>query len=159
MTQGRLIVMVRKLQDHFPLRICDWLISGILLSWGLACLAAPSDVWELPINHELANLAPQFGWGTAATALGMIRLGALFVNGAMRRSPHLRAVGAFFSLFLWMQLTLAVLTGHLPALAAIIYPWLLIGDFYNVYRAAQDAKFSDSLAQAIGGAQRDAPSP
>ncbi len=145
-------MMVLRLQDHFPQRITDWLISGILVTWGMACLAAPAEVWDQPINGMLAKIATQGQIGSFAMVLGIVRLGALFVNGAVQRTPHLRALGAFLSLFLWVQITLGMSYGGLPSISAIFYPWLLMADVYNVYRASRDAKFSDLRARALHGA-------
>lgn len=148
--------MILKLQDHFAVRVADWLVAGCLVSWGMALLGAPAEIWNHPIHSELAKLGSQTFWGAFAMALGTVRLGALFVNGAVRRTPHLRALGAFLTLFIWSQLLLGLLASTLPSNAAIFYPWLLLADMYNVYRAAQDAKFSDLRARALEGAAKDA---
>ena len=142
-------MMVLRLQDHFPLRITDWLLASILTTWGLAALAVDPVVWQLHINHELGEFASQDVWGSVTVALGMIRLTALFINGALRRSPHARAIGSFLTCFVWLQLTLGVFTAPMSTISAFVYPWLLIADFYNVFRASQDAKFSDMKAMAI----------
>lgn len=144
--------MLLKLQDHFPLRVSDWFAAGILTSWGMAVLAASPAIWSLTIYANLAKITSQDVWGCFALSLGIVRIGALFINGAMRRSPHARAVGAFLSMFIWMQMTFAILTLHAPGISIIFYPWLLAVDCYNVYRAAQDAKLSDSRAKALRGA-------
>lgn len=158
LTQGLLKMAILKLQEHFPLRICDWLVAGFLTTWGLACLAAQPDVWALPVNRELANIGPQGLWGAAAVALGLVRLAALFINGAVRRTPHVRAGFAFLTMFIWLQLTLGVFSASVPSLSVIVYPWLLLADTFNVFRAAQDAKFSDLKFMALRGAPKDAPS-
>lgn len=151
MAQGKLIGMALKLQEHVPLRIVEWLVAGFLVSWGLAALAIEETIWQLPVNRELANLGSKDLWGCFALSLGAIRFAALFVNGAVQRSPHARALGAFMSIFLWTQLTLGVITGGMETISVVVYPWVLLADLYNVYRASQDARFSDKKAKAMQG--------
>lgn len=144
--------MLLKLQDHFPLRVSDWFVAGILTTWGLAVLAAPPEVWSWGLYRGLAIMAPKYVWGALALCLGIVRLCALFINGAVRRTPHVRAAGAFLAMFIWMQMSLSGLTSGTGSISAFFYPWLVMIDFYNVYRAAQDAKFSDTRAKALRGA-------
>lgn len=157
-TARRFGQMIIRLQDHFAIRVTDWLVSGCLVSWGMALLGAPATVWADPVNSELAKIGSQTLWGATAMVLGLMRLGSLFVNGAVRRTPHLRAIGAFLTLFIWTQILLGLAGGVMPSVAAIFYPWLFVADLYNVYRAAQDAKFSDMRARALKGAAGDAAS-
>lgn len=151
-------MMLVRLSDHLPLRITEWLVSGILLTWGVYCLNAPASIWDDPVNWQIAEFGSQGFWGSYAFVLGLVRMAALFINGALRRSPHARAIGAFLSLLIWVQMTLGLLTAQWMGLAAIIYPWLCIADFYNVFRAAQDARISDERARFHPGAVRDASS-
>lgn len=152
----RLRTMLVKLTDHFPMRVTEWLVAGILLSWGLFCINASPAVWDMPVNRELSMFGTQDQWGSVALSIGLVRMIALFINGAMRRSPHARAFGAFMSAFLWLQLSFGVLIQPFYSLSAIIYPWLFVADVYNVFRAARDARISDERARTHSGAARDA---
>lgn len=153
---GAFATMLLKLGDHFPLRVTEWLVAGMLLSWGVATLNMPATEWNVAINRELADLAGRTFWGLYAVALGVMRLAALFVNGAIRRSPHARAIAAFLSCLIWSQLTLAAFTFTWAAPSMSFYPWLLVADVYNVWRAARDAKLSDMKARHRRGAVPDA---
>lgn len=148
--EADLNMMILKLQTHFPLRVADWLTAGILLSWGIACLNIEPAVWSLPIYSGLRTFASQETWGTLSTVLGATRMIALFINGSMRRTPHIRALGAFFTVFIWLQLTLGMFVSATPTIAIAIYPWLCLADMYNVYRAAQDARESDYSISSRG---------
>ena len=88
--------------------------------------------------------------------VGAFRLAALFVNGAVRRSPHVRWAGAFLSCFVWLTLSFAMFLAEVVSIAVVIYPWLLMAESYNVYRAAQDARASDFKAKAARGTLVDA---
>lgn len=130
------------------MRVADWLLAGILISWGLGCLSVPDTTWMQPAYIGLRRIAGQETWGSFCVALGVLRMGALFINGAVRRTPHTRMAGAFVSALLWLQLSFAMFNTSIPAIAVAIYPWLFLGDVYNVYRAAQDARLSDNRAKA-----------
>lgn len=154
MHQG-LPAMIVKLQGHFQSRISEWLLSAILLSWGIACWAASPELWRYVAGNTLLQHFGQEVWGAYAVLLGSARLAALFINGAVQRSPHLRSAGAFLSVFLWLQLTFGVFTGQ-AGIAISIYPWLLVTDIYNVLRASRDAKISDLRFGNYRGAKLDA---
>lgn len=149
--------MLVSLHEYFPIRVTDWLLSAILFSWGLALFAVEPEVWALPTFTGL-HFASQFTWAVIATGIGLARLIALLFNGAVRRSPHARGVGAFLTIFIWVQLSLAVFSSNLVGPGIAIFPWLAIADIFNVYRAAQDARVSDSRAQSRDMAATRAPS-
>lgn len=138
--------MLISLHEHFKIRITDWLLSAILFSWGLALAVASPAVWALPTFSGLDRIAPQLAWAVAATLVGLVRIVALFVNGAVRRSPHLRMIGAFLSIFVWVQLCLGVTFSDLVGPGIAIFAWLAVADIFNVYRAAADAHASDARA-------------
>lgn len=136
-------MMIVKLQQHFPLRVTDWLVSNILLTWGLLLFYVTPETWDGGFFSGLRVVAGQETWATVAVVLGLARIVALFINGAMRRTPHVRAMGAFLSVFIWLQLTLGMLNAETTGVGLAFYPWLFLADIYNVYRAAQDARDSD----------------
>jgi hypothetical protein len=146
--EGHAQMMVIKLQQHFPLRVTDWLLGGIVTTWGLVCLYLPASSWDQPIYSGLRHLADQETWGLFAVIVGVARMVALFINGAVRRTPHIRGMGAFVTMFLWLQLSLAMFNAEISTIGVAIYPWLFIADIYNVYRASQDARDSDLRYQA-----------
>lgn len=141
-------MMIVKLQQHFPLRVTDWLLGGILTSWGIVCLYLPPDSWALPTYSGLRTMADQETWGMFALCVGVARMVALFINGAVRRTPHVRGLCAFVSVFLWLQLSLALFNSDIATIGVAVYPWLFLADIYNVYRASQDARDSDVRYEA-----------
>lgn len=144
-------MMIVKLTKTFPIRVTEWLLAGIMLSWAIACWnLAPAD-WADPIYAGLSRFAAQNTWAFYAFWIGVIRLAALTINGAWRPSPHLRAAGAFLACFMWLQISLGMFTAEIRAVGVAIYPWLLLADIYNVFRASHDARLSDDRARAVHG--------
>lgn len=141
--------MLISLHEHFKIRLTDWLLSAILFSWGMALFAVNPQVWTLPPFSGLrAWESSQVVWASAATGIGAVRLALLFINGALRRSPHLRAIGAFLSVFVWVQLSFGIMFGDVIGPGIAIFPWLALTDVFNVYRAMGDARCSDDRARA-----------
>lgn len=138
--------MLISLHEHFPVRITDWLLSAILLSWGLALFAVDPQVWALPTFSGLSVFASQSTWAVVAAGIGLARIAALFINGAVQRSPHARGIGAFVTIFIWLQLSLGVFYSDLVGPGIAVFPWLAFADMFNVYRAAKDARVSDDRA-------------
>lgn len=153
----RLQAMVDGLQHHFQIRISEWLLSGILTTFGLVCFFLPHATWQ-SIYGGLNWLGDQHVWGVAAGTLGLSRMIALFINGALYRTPHFRAVGAFLSIFIWLQLSFGLLTADTITLGLAVFPWFVIVDVHNLYRAGRDASFSDQKLRALrsGEAMRNA---
>jgi hypothetical protein len=144
-------MMIVKLTKTFPIRVMEWLLAGIMLSWSIVCWNLRPDEWLNPSYAGLARFANQNTWAFYAFWLGTTRLAALTINGAWRPSPHLRAAGAFLACFMWLQITLGMLSADVRVMGMAIYPWLLLADIYNVFRASHDARLSDDRARAVHG--------
>lgn len=138
--------MLVSLHDHFPIRVTDWLLSAILFCWGLTLFSIHPTVWDLPIYDGLNDIAAQNTWASVATVIGLARLVALFINGTVRRSPHLRLIGAVLSGLIWLQVSMSLMFSDMSTAAAAIYPWLALADAFNGYRAAKDAGTADTVA-------------
>lgn len=141
--------MLVSLHEHFPVRVLDWLLSAMLFSWGIALFEVDPRIWSLPTFSGLSNLAPQYTWAAVATVIGLARVIALFINGAIRRSPHLRLIGAGLSVFIWVQLSLGIMFSQYVGPGIALFPWLAFADIFNVHRAAKDARVSDHRASKL----------
>lgn len=140
-------MIVVRFQQTFPLRIAEWLMSAVLISWGVI-LGLNSTVFAIsPVMGELAHNAPQGYWAVGMLALGLVRFVMLVVNGAWRASPHLRAAGAFLTCFVWLQISFALARTGIPNVGLAVYPWFLLLDTYNVFRAMSDARVADDRAK------------
>ena len=141
-------MIILKLTKTFPVRVCEWLLAGISVSWGVAAWNHSNAEWANPIYSGLSRIADQHAWGAVVCTIGLLRLAALFRNGGWRPSPHLRAAGAFLSCFAWLQISLGLFAAEHLTTGIAIYPWLLLADIYNVFRASSDARQSDERARA-----------
>lgn len=147
--QDRLAMVILKLTKTFPVRVCEWLLAGIMVSWGIAAWNHTDAEWANPIYNGMTRIEEsQHAWGALVCTIGVLRLVALFRNGGWQPSPHLRAGGAFLACFAWLQISLGLFASPVLSTGIAIYPWLLAADIYNVFRASHDARISDERARA-----------
>jgi hypothetical protein len=146
--ESHISMMLVKFTKTFPVRVTEWLVAGIMFSWSLACWKMTPEAWAQPTFSGLAQFADQNTWAFFAFWIGVIRLAALTINGAWRPSPHLRAGCAFLACFMWLQISLGLMTSDAASTGIAVYPWLLLADIYNVFRASHDARLSDERARA-----------
>jgi hypothetical protein len=132
-------MIILELRKHFPPRAIEWLISGILMSWGITVILTPGLFRLNEAFTGLLAMAPQERWGLYAMAIGAIRMGALFINGSWRRTPIIRVLCSFASAFVWTQVFLGFLNSPIPTTAFAFFPWFIASDLYSAFRAATDA--------------------
>jgi hypothetical protein len=142
-------MMIVKLTKTFPIRVLEWLLASIMFSWSIVCWNLTPHEWASPFYSGLSRLAQQNTWAFFAFLIGLGRITALTINGAWRPSPHLRAAGAFLACFMWLQISLGMAVSDIKATGIAIYPWLLLADIYNVFRASYDARLSDDRAKSV----------
>lgn len=131
-------MLIYDLKKHFPPRAVEWLISGLLLSWGISVLMQPGMFESNPAFHYMTMIGGQIHWGLCALIVGSARGVALFVNGAWRRTPIIRIFAAFISAFIWTQILIGLLHSPIPTTALAFFPWFIAADFYSVFRAGAD---------------------
>lgn len=147
-------MIILKITKSFPTRVMEWLLAGIMVSWGVGAWNLPADSWASPHYSGLSRIADNHTWGAVCATIGILRLAALLRNGGWRPSPHLRAASAFLACFMWLQLTLGFFAADITSMAIAVYPWLLLADIYNVFRASSDARESDDRFRAVVSAER-----
>jgi hypothetical protein len=139
-------MMIVKLTKTFPIRVTEWLLAGIMFSWSIVCWNLDQNEWASSLYSGLSRLGEQNTWAFFAFLVGALRLTALTINGAWRPSPHLRAAGAFLACFIWLQISLGLMAARVRTSGVAVFPWLLLADIYNVFRASHDARLSDDRA-------------
>ncbi|RUV90231.1 hypothetical protein EOA60_06775 [Mesorhizobium sp. M1A.F.Ca.IN.020.06.1.1] len=139
-------------RETFPARASEWALATMLFGWSVVLFANPTLFADTPsFAAGLAQIVPQ---GTLAVLCGIAgagRLVCLGINGAWRRSPHLRSVGAFIATGFWFIITLGLLKAGANGTGLAIYPVLMFLDSYNVIRAAGEAGLSDQRHGRVTG--------
>ena len=137
-----IITRIHRLQDSVRFRLAEWGLAVVMFSWGWLLLL-PYDSLSIPVMAGLLQAAPETVWGTGCLALGGARLCVLVVNGAWRRNAHARAICAFLSCFVWVQICIGLAATGIVTTGLATYPVLLLMDIYVVFRAAAEARDTD----------------
>lgn len=116
-----------------------------------AIVYAPGDTVTTPAWVVIQMIASEQTWGVCALFISGLRLIALIMNGTfwqtwyVRLSPHVRAVMAFLSCFVWLQISIGLFKGGAISTGLAIYPLLLALDLYNGMSASHDAGAMDRM--------------
>ena len=140
-------MIIRSLRQHWPARKTEWLMAGFLLTWGTYVLLHPglyTDGATAVLFSGMAAITapftiyPALAWGGAAALAGLCRSLALFVNGAWTRTPMIRLIASFASMFVLTQIVVGLWKSGVPNTGIVVYPWLIVADLLSAYRAAVD---------------------
>lgn len=136
-------------EAFFP-RWAEWVSAGTLAFCGFILRAndtlmagATTDAYKV-----LLAIATQSSWSVVLILFAMARIVVLFVNGAWRRSPHLRATMAFLACYWWTTVAMSMSTVF--GLAFAFACGFLVLDIGNAYRAARDARTVDDRIRMTG---------
>lgn len=137
-------MMIQSLKKHFPARVNEWFSGFAMIAWGSYLVIYPGmmtsgDTGKL--YEAMIQMWSQPTWALFAMFVGSTRCVALFVNGAYTRTPMIRVITSFLSMFIWTQALVGV--SHVPNLGVVMYGWALIADLYSAYRAGMDAVFAE----------------
>lgn len=134
-------------------RLAEWGLALVLLLFGIILLQ-PAATFASPNFELMARVFPEEVWAAGCMAIGAVRLTVLVINGLWRRSPHLRVICAFLSIFVWTQVSLSFfVAGENVSTGLAVYPVFVLLDMISTYRAAAEARASDDRARS--GAAKD----
>lgn len=141
------MILVR-FAHSWPLRRSEWMLALITLGIGVV-YAFDMPLFDLPNYATMKRMMPQTWWAAVALVVGSARLGALYINGAWRPSPHFRAAGSFLSCLLWLTLFLGAVSAPIYGVTVIIWPVFLLFDATSFLDAVRDARVSDDKARLL----------
>lgn len=140
-------MIIRSLRQHWPARKMEWLMAGWMVCWGWYTLMHPgmfTDARTKDLFSGLASISapltvyPALAWGGVCFVTGMTRAGALLINGAMTRTPLIRLIASFVSMFIVTQIFIGLWDSGVPNTGLVVYPWFVVADLLSAYRAAVD---------------------
>lgn len=140
--------------ETWPARRVEWLLAICLFGVGIV-YAFDDQLFRQPLYAAHSKIMPREVWAICAIIISFVRLCFLWVNGAWRRSPHLRAGGAFFSALFWFELTLAVLQSPIVGATVIVWPVFFCFDVHVALAAIAEAARVDVRYKAAGAAASD----
>ena len=126
-------------------RVAEWLTSLVLLTFAIT-LALPGNTLRINGYRGFAELGfDEASLSTPLALLACARLAALYVNGAWRRSPLMRAVGAAVGAAVYLMLSVtfawAWFADDRASLGTASGTYLVLGlfDLLAAYRSGADA--------------------
>lgn len=158
-------MIIRSLRQHWPARRLEWLMAGFMIAWGWYVLLHPGMFFDSATAALFSGMKaisdpiteyPALLWGGAALVVGLARGIALFVNGAWTRTPLVRLIASFISMFIITQIVIGLWQSGVPNTGLIAYPWFVIADLLSVYRAAIDVVHAEKQREVIKETRRDA---
>lgn len=135
------------MKKHFDARSQEWLSSFLLVGWGAYMILHP-HIFTGPAAvafRGMDNLASQELWGFGAFVIGMVRLVALFINGAWGLTPIIRVVTSFLAVFVWFWICVGLYRSNIEQPGMILYPGLMFADMFCAFRAAGDAYEAEAM--------------
>lgn len=158
-------MVIVSLRAHWPARKMEWLMSGFMVTWGLYVLLNPELFTDpasaiffegLRATAQPISEFPALVWGGICFVVGLGRAVALFINGAWTRTPFVRLIASFVSMFIITQIVLSLWDSGVPNTGLVVYPWLVIADLLSAYRAAVDVVHAEKQRVVNKETRRDA---
>lgn len=141
-----------ELKRHFPSRSSEWVMAGVLATWGAYVIAYPSmldrDVFAGFHAMNWSSIPTSAFWGLIAFSVGMMRAMALFVNGAYTRTPLVRLGSSMISALVWSQIVIGFWMSGIPSPAVVVYSGLVVLDGISAYRASKDVAIAEVTRRA-----------
>ncbi len=148
-------MLIQRLKPPFPARAIEWLMAGVLFTWGYYVTTHP-QLFSAPETKVLfsgiVRISDFFGRppvtiGLMAVLIGFTRGVALFVNGAVTKTPLVRLMTAFMSAYLWTSICVGLWLSDVANTGLVVYPWFVFADIVSGYRAGYDLVIAESVAK------------
>ena len=153
---GRFEMLMAHIKENFRAafypRLSEWACALMIFNWGVVLHNKVGLMEQHESFRILLQLAYQDTWSTVGMVLGAFRLVVLLINGAWRRSPHLRGFTAFLCIFVWFQIVLSFSAIFGTGMAT--YPVILLMEMINLKRSFEDARLVDDAYRGSGNGQR-----
>lgn len=143
-----LMKVLLSVQQHFQVRIAEWLMAAITFSWGVHLLCYTDVYLTNPIFSDIRDWIGQQVLGFLCLGLGSFRAILLIINGAWRRSPHLRAAFAGVTAFFWLEMCFGLYHSSKHPILLPTIAWFILLEIWSVFRAESDAKLASEATRA-----------
>lgn len=156
-------MLIQSLKTHFPARVTEWLMAGVLFTWGYYVVTHPqlfTAAETAVLFSGIGRIAEFFGQppvtiGLMAVLTGFARAAALFVNGAVTKTPLIRLATAFMSAYLWTSICVGLWLSDVANTGLVVYPWFVFADVVSGYRAGYDLVIAENTAKQARSQSND----
>jgi hypothetical protein len=133
-----------RIQHRFRTRRTEWLLAAITALLGFVTLL-PGRLFDFPGYSGFRQIfGNEILLGIGLTALGVLRIVGLIVNGARKNvTPHIRMVSAGCGCLIFAGITYCFALSGLGGFWVVIYPMFVVTEMANVYSAGHDVGEAD----------------
>lgn len=150
-------MLIQSLKTHFSARKMEWIGAGMTGTWGYYVITHPqlftapatAPLWQGMIRVAEFFGQPPVSIGIMAMLTGILRGGALFINGAYEKTPLIRLLTAFASAYLWTSVSVGFVLSGVANTGLVIYPWLVVMDIVSGYHAGYDLVIAENTARQM----------
>lgn len=137
--QARVVLL--RIRQRFRMRALEWEHAIMTVLWGLIVLGNPAQ-FSAPGFAAFASGPVVWGWGV--TIAGVVRIGALCINGYMARPTALmRVLAGVSGILLFAAISLGFLFSWRWGTALAMYPVVGVFGLFSVYWAIFDVAIPD----------------
>ena len=140
-----LVRFARTFRERAP----EWVLAFIQAGWG-GTLLLPGNTFDRPFFRPLAAIGSEATWGGIVFLAGVVRLGALYVNGSRRETPIVRQCCSLVAMLIWAMLTMGAMTAEWRSPAVFNYLGLFALEAIMFSYAGRDAARNLAKAMADG---------
>jgi hypothetical protein len=146
-------MFIQSLKTHFTARTLEWFGAGVMTHFGYYILTHPQLFTQdqtKELFSGLVTVAAKFGQapqaiGVVALLTGLLRATALFINGSYSKTPLIRLITAFASMYFWTNIVLGFTLSNVANTGLVVYPWWLLADVVSSYRAGYDLVIAENI--------------
>ena len=148
-------IVLRDLAHHFVPRRIEWLFAINAFALGVKLWFPPETFQSVPHVYDLMQaLANETTWGATLTAIGLVRLLALILNGSVESfapySPLARAITSFFCAGVWLSLSVGYLIGNPAGLGMVYFGAAFVFEVTILLDVGHDAGMALTMAIKTG---------
>ena len=134
------MTLVVRMPHVFGPRWSEWLGAMAAIGSGIGLLH-PFPAFRDNSAFDLFQWAPEWLWGMALLAIGLLRLTGLIINGRRKKATSwIRYLSAFICFMIFFGFSAGLLMSGVVSTWPGAWPVFAVNEFVNMMRASQDAR-------------------
>lgn len=132
--------------EKFRRRVFEWYGASVAMALGVMSLMGV----QFYAAEAMGRVGPMGIWTYALVALGLARLGALYINGHWRPTYHVRTLCSCISSVVWFECGLAAMGvggGPFRLEGSVVFVAMMISEAFVASITAHEARVADEAAK------------
>lgn len=136
--------------DKFQRRVFEWFGASVAAALGFfSATGVEFYSWQL-----MSRVSGATAWTVILLMIGVVRLGALYINGRWRPTYHIRTFTSVVSAIAWFEMMLAAMGasgGPFRLEGSVVFLAMVIAEAFVASIAAAEARVADEAAKINAG--------